>query len=305
MTERRQILSAAGLGLAVTAAVSAAAQDAAVGRPLTGKTALVTGAARGIGRATAVALARQGADVALLDIADPDAVPALKGYRLASRVELDEAVNLVRAEGVRALPLVADIRRPEAMREAAATLTQALGGGPDILVANAGIAIDGPLTEPDPAAWQALQDVNLTGTLNTVQAALPGMRRGGPGGRIIIVTSVQARMGVARSGGYAVTKWGLTGLMKSLAAQLGAEEIKVNAVAPTAVETAMIHRGGSGGGAADPRKAATEAGHTLPIPVLPPEAIADAIVFLAGPGAAFVSGMTLDVNAGRSAHLTA
>lgn len=307
MTERRTLLSASGLGLAVTAAIQAApatAQDAAA-RPLAGKTALVTGAARGIGRATAIALARHGADVALLDIADPDAIPALKGYRLASRAELDEAVRQVQAEGVRALPLVADTRDLQAMRGAAEALTQALGAGPDILIANAGIAIDGPLDEPDSAAWQAQLDVNLSGSLHSVQAALPGMRRRGTGGRIAIVTSVQARMGVTGSGGYAATKWGLTGLMKSLAAQLGPEGITVNAVAPTATDTAMIRRGNGGGNGGDPREAASRSGHALPIPVLPPESIADAIAFLVGPGAAYVSGMTLDVNAGRSAQFNA
>jgi NAD(P)-dependent dehydrogenase (short-subunit alcohol dehydrogenase family) len=302
MTERRRMLSATGLALAAATVQAAAAPPESI-RPLAGRTALVTGAARGIGRATAVALARQGAAVGLLDIADPDAIPALRDYRLASREELAEATQAVRAEGVSAVPLVADTRDPHALHAATAALEQALGG-PDILVANAGIAIGGPLAEPDAPGWQALLDVNLTGTLNSIQAALPGLRGRGPGGRIIIVTSVQARSGVAASGAYATTKWGLTGLMKSLAAELGPEEITVNAVAPTAVDTPMMRRGGGDGGTPDPRKAAAQLGHALPVPVLPPEAVAAAIAFLAGPEAAFVSGMTLDVNAGRSAQLT-
>ena len=299
MTERRQLFAAAATTLAL-ATTTAEAQPA---RPLAGRTALVTGAARGIGRATALALARLGADVALLDIAEPGAIPALRGYRLATRAELDEAVRLSAEQQVRTLPLVADIRDAAALRAAVTRLDAELGG-PDILVANAGIAINGNLAEPDPAAWQAMLDVNLTGTLNTIQAMLPGMRRKGRGGRIVIVTSVQARMGVRDSGAYAATKWGLTGLMKSLAAELGPEEITVNAVAPTAVETPMVHRGG-GAPQPDPRRAAAFAGHALPIPVLPPDQIADAIAFLCGPGALYVSGTTLDVNAGRSAQLTA
>ncbi|WP_052389000.1 SDR family oxidoreductase [Belnapia moabensis] len=299
MTERRQLFAAAATTLAL-ATTTAEAQPA---RPLAGRTALVTGAARGIGRATALALARLGADVALLDIAEPGAIPALRGYRLATRAELDEAVRLTAEQQVRTLPLVADIRDAAALRAAATRLDAELGG-PDILVANAGIAINGSLAEPAPEAWQAMLDVNLTGTLNTIQAMLPGMRRKGRGGRIVIVTSVQARMGVRDSGAYAATKWGLTGLMKSLAAELGPEEITVNAVAPTAVETPMVHRGG-GAPQPDPRRAAAFAGHALPIPVLPPDQIADAIAFLCGPGALYVSGTTLDVNAGRSAHLTA
>jgi NAD(P)-dependent dehydrogenase (short-subunit alcohol dehydrogenase family) len=205
-------------------------------------------APRGIGRATAIELARQGANIALLDIADPDAMPALRGRRLASRAELEEAARLVGAEGVRALPLVADIRDRQAMRRAAAEAARAFGGNGtlDILVANAGIAINGKLARPDPVAWEALLDVNLTGTLHSVQEALPHLRR--PGGRIVVVTSVQARTGSAESGAYAVTKWGLTGLMKSLALELGPGGIAVNAVAPTGVDAAMVRRTSGEGG---------------------------------------------------------
>jgi NAD(P)-dependent dehydrogenase (short-subunit alcohol dehydrogenase family) len=305
MTERRAVFSAAALGLAAAAAASAQQGGGAADKPLAGKAALVTGAARGIGRATAVELARQGADVALLDIADPDAIPELRGYRLASRDELEEAARLVQAEGARALPLVADVRDWEAMRQASERAVRELGrgGALDVLVANAAIAINGKLARHDPAAWRAQLDVNLTGTLNTVQAALPGLRR--PGGRIVLVTSVQARTGSVESGAYAATKWGMTGLMKSLAAELGPEGITVNAVAPTAVDTAMIRRARDENADTNPRTASPRSGHALPVEVLQPKEIATAIAFLAGPGAGFVSGITLDVNAGRSAELGA
>ncbi len=299
MSERRTVLSAAALGLAAAGA-PAAAQEGAAAKPLAGKAALVTGAARGIGRATAVELARQGADVALLDIADPDAIPELRGYRLASRAELEEAARLVRAEGARALPLVADVRDWEGMRGASERARREFGGL-DAVVANAAIAIDGKLARREPAPWRAMLDVNLTGALNTVQAALPGLRR--PGGRIVLVTSVQARAGSAASGAYAATKWGMTGLMKSLAQELGPEGITVNAVAPTAVDTPMIRRAAEGLGNAHPCMA--HSGHALPVEALEPQEIAAAIAFLAGPGAGFVSGVTLDVNAGKSAQLSA
>jgi NAD(P)-dependent dehydrogenase (short-subunit alcohol dehydrogenase family) len=306
MTERRTVFSAAALGLAAAAATASAQQGGgAAAKPLAGKAALVTGAARGIGRATAVELARQGADVALLDIADPDAIPELRGYRPASRDELEEAARLARAEGGRALPLVADVRDWDALRRASERAARELGrgGALDVVVANAAIAINGKLARHDPAAWRAQLDVNLTGTLNTVQAALPGLRR--PGGRIVVVTSVQARTGSVESGAYAATKWGMTGLMKSLAAELGPEGITVNAVAPTAVDTPMIRRARDENADSNPRTASPRSGHALPVDVLEPKEIAAAIAFLAGPGAGFVSGITLDVNAGRSADLGA
>ena len=300
MTERRIVLSAAAAGLAMAASSPASGQTATA-RPLAGKVALVTGAARGIGRATAVELAGRGADVALLDIAHPDAIPVLR-YRLGSRAELERTAELVQAEQVRALPLVADLRDLAAMRDAAQRVV-AMWGGIDILVCNAAIAIDGRLGEMQPAAWQALVDVNFTGTMHTIWAALPGLRR--PGGRVIVVTSIQGRRGSAESGAYAATKWGLTGLMKSLALELGPEGIAVTAVAPTAVETPMLRRNSSGRPPGDPREAAQRMHHALPVGALQPRDIAAAIAFLAGPEAQHVSGATLDVNAGRSAEFTA
>jgi NAD(P)-dependent dehydrogenase (short-subunit alcohol dehydrogenase family) len=192
MPERRTVLSAAASTLMLTA-VNRTASAADAVSPLQGKVALVTGAARGIGRATALELARQGTAVALLDICDPDAIPALRPYRLASRDDLDETVALVRAQGGDCIPLIADLRNGDATRRAAETAIQAYGGL-DILVANAAVSARGNTTEIGSAAWQALLDVNLTGTLHSVQAALPGLRRRS-GGRVIIVTSVQARTG--------------------------------------------------------------------------------------------------------------
>ena len=302
MTERRTLLGAAALGLAAVEAPRGAAAQSREG-PLSGRAAVVTGAARGIGRATALELARQGADIALLDIARPDAIPEL-AYPLASAAELEAATRQVAATGARALALAADIRDRAATGAALDRAAEAFGGF-DILVANAAIAIDGPVAGMTAQAWQALFDVNVTGSWHSVQAALPGMRRRG-GGRIVLITSIQARGGSDQSGAYAASKWALTGLMKSLALELGSENIAVNAVAPTAVETVMMTRGHPTGPApADRREAAKRPSHQLPRPPLQPEDIAAAITFLCGPAAASISGVTLDVNAGQSARIFA
>lgn len=303
MTERRSVLSAAALGLAAAAA-PAFAQGDRQARPLAGRVALVTGAARGIGRAAAIELARRGADLALLDIAQPEAIPSVQGYRLASRADLDEAAGLVRAEGVRALALVADVRDREAMVAAAARAVAELGGL-DILVSNAGIGGGGKATELEAERWRALWEVNVTGFVHAVQAALPGLRRR-PGGRVVVVTSVAARSGSPDSGGYTATKWAATGLMKSFAAELGPEGIAVNAVAPTAVDTVLFRGLGGQDDAGRARQdEQARARHVLPVGVLEPAEIAHAIAFLAGPDARTISGTTLDVNAGRSAEFTA
>ena len=301
---RRALIGGVGLGAAaaVLAGGPAGAQEEAGARPLAGRVALVTGAARGIGRAAAVELARHGADVALVDIAQPDAIPALP-YPLATREEFDEAARLVEAEGARALPLVADVRDLAAM-QGAAERTLAEFGALDIVVANAGVWMATSPGQAQHDVWQTVLDVNLLGVNHTVDAALPGLRRS-DGGRIVIVSSQNARGGSGQAPAYAASKWGVTGLMKSLALALGSEGITVNCVAPTAVDTVLLRQGPFAGMDAPAMEAAAREGHALPAGMLQPEAIAGAIAFLAGPEARFVSGATLDVNAGRSARLAA
>ena len=201
---------------------------------------------------------------------------------------------------------MADLRDLKAMQVAVQRLRGELGGI-DLLVCNAGVAVDGKLAQPAPEAWQAVLDVNLTGTMHTVWAAWPALRR--PGGRVVFVTSIQARVGSESSGAYAATKWGLTGLMKSLALEAGPQGVTVNAVAPTAVDTAMMQRGAGRRGAPQPSRqqpsGGSRHGHILPVGALDPRDIAVAVAFVAGPDAASISGTTLDVNAGRSAEFTA
>lgn len=281
------------------------AQNSAL--PLAGKVALVTGAARGIGRATAVELARQGANIVLLDIANPKGVENIYGYRLANRDELSEAVRLVAAEGRKAVPIVADVRNLNAMKQAVNTAVSQLGRV-DILVANAGIAIWNSFAEMKPDQWQSVIDVNLTGVANSMWAVIPQMQKQ-KSGKIIALTSIGGRIGVEGASNYSATKWAVIGLTKSTALELGKDNITVNAVAPTAVNTPLYRSEGQYKSTemnsfADQDKAMLGY-HALPIPAVEPGDIANAIAFLASDQARYVSGMVLDVAAGGNARYTA
>ncbi|MBD2074614.1 SDR family NAD(P)-dependent oxidoreductase [Phormidium sp. FACHB-592] len=164
----------------------------------------MTGAARGIGRAIAVDFARNGADVALLDIADPTGGMAISGYRLANESELDEAVTAVQAQGVKALKLKVDVRNYIAMKEAASRITRELGGL-DVAVANAGICIWTTVESSKEQQWREVVDVNVNGVFNTIQAAIPHLKARS-GGQIITLSSVGGRQGVVRNGAYGTTK---------------------------------------------------------------------------------------------------
>ncbi|MDV2998003.1 MAG: (-)-trans-carveol dehydrogenase [Chroococcidiopsis sp. SAG 2025] len=274
---------------------------------LKGKVAMITGAARGIGRATAVAMAREGADIALIDIADPKGVKNIDGYRLAKRSELAEAASLVEKEGRNAIQIVADVRDLTQMNQAAERTVRELGGL-DILVASAGIVIGSPFEQMKPGQWADVVDVNLTGAANSMWAALPQMKKQ-KSGRMIVLASSLGRQGFSGIANYVATKWGVIGLVKSVALELGKYNITVNAISPTAVNT-PLYRSEAGEeilGVDSPQAqdAQTLLIHALPIPALNPEDIADGILFLASNKAKYISGIALDIAAGSNARYTA
>jgi NAD(P)-dependent dehydrogenase (short-subunit alcohol dehydrogenase family) len=274
---------------------------------LKGKVALITGAARGIGRATAVAMAREGADVALVDIASPKGVKNIDGYRLANRSELAEAASLVEKEKRNAIQIVADVRDLEAMNQAVERTIRELGRL-DILVASAGIVIGSLFEQMKPGQWADVIDVNLTGVANSIWAALPQMKKQ-KSGRMIVLASTIGRQGASGVANYVATKWGAIGLVKSLALELGKYNITVNAISPTAVNT-PLYRSKAGEqilGVDSPQEqdAQTLLFHALPIPALNPEDIADGILFLASNEAKYISGIALDIAAGSNARYTA
>ncbi|MFJ8579544.1 SDR family NAD(P)-dependent oxidoreductase [Micromonospora sp. NPDC093277] len=285
-------------------------------RPLTGRVAVVTGAARGIGRAAAVALAEAGADVAGLDVAGP--VSPILDFSPATPEDLAETGRLVTAAGGRWSGHVADQRNIGAVR-AVAEAVERDRGGVDVVFANAGIQAFKPLLEMADADWHDQVDVNLTGTANVLRVFAPLLVRRG-GGRIIVTSSSQGQHGTRNGSAYSASKWGLLGLVKSAALELGGYGITVNAVIPGLVDTALtrhqdryaqaIVEGGrtpSGEPGTDERTAVEmlRAKTPLGVPWVQPADVAPLVVFLASDQARMVSGTSFAATAGDSAHVTA
>ncbi len=204
---------------------------------LDGRVAFVTGAARGQGRAYAVRLARDGADVVVSDICAPvsDTVP----YPAATTDDLDETVRLIEAEGRKALARAVDIRDDAAVRALVADTVEQFGRL-DVVVANAGVLSWGRLWELTDEQWNAVIDTNLTGTWRTLRAAIPAMIEAGNGGSIVIVSSAGGLKATPGNGHYAASKHGLTALTNTLAIELGEYSIRVNSIHPYSIATPMI-----------------------------------------------------------------
>jgi 3-oxoacyl-[acyl-carrier protein] reductase len=236
---------------------------------LTGKTVLVTGGNRGIGRAIALACAAAGADVAI-------------NYR-ARAAEADETRRAIAAMGRRAVAVPADVSRRDEVRHLVETVAREIGTV-DVLVNNAGIIRPQPLDAITADDWDELIAVNLTSVFLVTQAVLPAMRAAG-WGRIINLSSVAAQLGGVVGPHYAASKAGLFGLTHSYAALLAKEGITVNTIAPALVATEMV--------TSNPRARPDllpvgRFGHV--------DEVADVAVMLAGNG--YITGRTINVNGG-------
>jgi NAD(P)-dependent dehydrogenase (short-subunit alcohol dehydrogenase family) len=305
---RAALAAGAGATAASFAQVAQAQETPPMTRILDGKAVLVTGAARGIGRAMAEAFADAGARVALLDVANPQAYQTARGYRVANMTELDAAIASVKERGGRPLKLVADVRNHAAMVRAMAQAAQAFGGL-DVVLANAGFVNWHAFEDGTPEQWQEVVDTNVHGVWNTMHAAIPHLRRRG-GGKIIATSSIGGRYGVPGNGAYTTSKWAVIGMVKQAAAELGKHNIAVNAIAPGPVDTPMYRSEGQ----MRSMGVSTAAEQDRMIqPYLPyggrsvqtPQEIADAAVFLASDAARGISGVSLDVALGFNANYTA
>jgi 3-oxoacyl-[acyl-carrier protein] reductase len=241
------------------------------------RVALVTGAAKGIGRAAAAALAREKALVVINDLGPEDRLEAV-------------AREIAGETGGRLVARVADVRQYGAVREMIARVEREFGRL-DILVNNAGIIRRGSIATVTEADWDDVIAVNLKGAFNCCKAAAEIMIRQ-KYGKIVNVSSVAAKTGdITSAPGYGPSKAGMDALTKSLARQLAPYGVNVNGVAPHAIETEM-----SAEWPAEKREAIIAA---IPLKRLGrPEEVAEAVLFLASDKAGFITGEILDVNGG-------
>jgi (+)-trans-carveol dehydrogenase len=270
---------------------------------LQGKVAFISGAARGQGRAHAVRMAEEGADIIAFDAAGP--VPS-QGAPAASVADLDETVRQVEKLDRRIVAHRADASDLDAVT---AVLDQGLTefGRVDIVVANAGVQGNpAPIAQTSAEEWQGVLATNLTGVFNTVRAGVPHLIEGGRGGSISLVSSSIALRAQPGLGPYGSAKTGVIGLMRALALELGEHSIRVNSIHPTTVNTPMLindinfrlFRPDLENPQLEDVVPVYRTLNVLPVPWVEAEDIANAVIFLASDEGRYITGVALPVDAG-------
>lgn len=271
-----------------------------------GRVAIVTGAARGIGRAHAIALAREGCDLVLCDVLDglPDGTP----YPKATQEDMEATVEAVEAHAVRCLAVKADVRDAQAARS---LVDQALGalGGLDFVVANAGVTLEGPLATMSPETFDTVIRTNLHGVFHVLSPALRVMTAQ-KRGRIVVIGSGASKHAEKEAGPYVASKFGLVGLVKTAALEAAGSGVTINMVLPGPTDTMMMHSedrlkeavpdkpNPTRGDYLEAKKDATPMGYAW----VKAEDVAAATLFLFSDEARFISGDTLSVDAADCAN---
>ena len=273
-------------------------------RRVEGKTAFITGAARGQGRSHAQRLAGEGAHIIAVDICDQIQGVA---YDMATYDDLRETQKLVEMAGGRILIEKADVRDAGSLEKVVA---QGLAefGSIDIVCANAGISSYGKTWELSESSWQDTIDVNLTGVWHTIKAVVPSMIDAGRGGSIIITSSSAALVGIPTLSHYTAAKTGLLGLARSLAQELGEHYIRVNTIHPTGVDTRMaindyafrLFMPDIENPTRDDASQLFRSMNILPVPWVKPADISNAVLWLASDESRYVTGAAIPIDAGVS-----
>ena len=272
---------------------------------LEGKIALITGAARGIGRAQAVRFAEEGADIIAVDVCTSVETTVTPP---ATEADLDETVAQIRAMGRKVESAVVDVRDLEALRSAVDSGVEALGGL-DIVCATAGITSSDAALTMSETMWQTMLDVNLTGVWHTTTVAAPHLIERG-GGSMTLTSSIAGLRGLVGVAHYTAAKHGVVGLMRSLAKELAPYNVRVNTVHPTNVDTPMIQnplvRGKFRPDLENPTReefaAAAMTMNMLAIPWIEPVDVANAALFLSSDEARYITSVALPVDAGSSSR---
>jgi SDR family mycofactocin-dependent oxidoreductase len=269
---------------------------------LDGKVAFITGVARGQGRSHALALAREGADIIGLDLCSK---PSTTAYVGATREDLEETARMVKEAGGQLHAEVADTRDYDQVK---AVFDRGIDrfGRVDIVIPNAGICSGAKTWEISPQDWREMIDINLNGVFHTVKAAVPTLISQGDGGSIVFIGSTEALKGAENISSYAASKHGVTGLMTSLARELGQYQIRVNSVNPTCVDTHMINNDFVYGlFRPDLDKPTREdvietfsGTHLLPVPWIEPRDVSSAILYLVTEPGRYITATSMVIDAG-------
>ena len=260
---------------------------------LAGKVAFITGAAHGQGRATALALAREGVHIAAFDIAQTLKYP---GYELGSENEMQSLKKECESHGVKGFVFTGDVRVDNDIEKAVAKTKQELKTI-DILFNNAGICAYGLAHELTEEEWDAMLDINLKGAWLVARRIIPIMINQ-KSGVIINNSSIAGLRGMNRLSHYAASKWGLTGLTKSWAIELAPHNIRVVSIHPTGVNTPMNDGLAELEGLTPKEVAERSAGNLINVPWVEAEDVANAVVFLASDKSRFVTGSQFVLDAG-------